>query len=120
MAQTIIVQLIDDLDGSHADETVSFALDGKSYEIELNKKNATALRKALAPYIEQARSAGKTPSPGRTRVSTAARHSGSITKTLYAGLDSEEKERFRAWAQMPAARRIADSRVRAWIESGRP
>ena len=55
MAQQIITQLVDDLDGSEASETVVFALDGKTYEIDLNEKNATKLRKALAPYVDKGR-----------------------------------------------------------------
>lgn len=119
MAQTIVVQLVDDLDGSPADETVSFALDGKAYEIELSKKNAAALRKSLAPYLEGARAAGKAPSPIRSR-SSSRRQSGLGRKTLFSELSAEEKERFRAWAKMPDARRIADARVKEWIDSGRP
>jgi hypothetical protein len=52
-----IVTLTDDLDGSKADRTVHFGYDGVSYEIDLNKKNATALSKALAPFIDAARKA---------------------------------------------------------------
>ena len=58
MAQEVITKLIDDLDGSEAVETVSFALDGESYEIDLNAKNAAALRKALDRYRTSARVAG--------------------------------------------------------------
>lgn len=56
MAQEVITKLIDDLDGSEAAETVSFALDGESYEIDLSTKNAAALRKALDRYTSVARS----------------------------------------------------------------
>ena len=49
MARELIEKLIDDLDGSEATETVTFGLDGTSYEIDLNKKNAAALRKASSP-----------------------------------------------------------------------
>jgi hypothetical protein len=59
-----IVTLTDDLDGSKADRTVAFGYDGVSYEIDLSKKNATALEKALAPYIAAAR---KVPSRGGRR-----------------------------------------------------
>jgi hypothetical protein len=45
---------------------------------------------------------------------------GSKVPTLFSQLDAEEKERFRAWADMPNARRIGDSRVAEWIEAGRP
>lgn len=58
MAQKVNIVLIDDLDGSDADETVSFGLDGKSYEIDLTKKNAAKLRDSLAPYVASARRGG--------------------------------------------------------------
>ena len=60
MAQRVNIVLEDDLDGSEADETVTFALDGVSYEIDLNAKNAAALRDSLAQYVGHARrSAGR-------------------------------------------------------------
>ncbi len=55
MAREVIEKLIDDLDGSDATETVTFGLDGTAYEIDLSKKNAAALRKALEPYLKAAR-----------------------------------------------------------------
>ncbi|MGO1972491.1 MAG: histone-like nucleoid-structuring protein Lsr2 [Propionibacteriaceae bacterium] len=55
MAQRVQIILEDDLDGGNADETVKFALDGTEYEIDLSKKNAAAMRKALAPYTASAR-----------------------------------------------------------------
>ena len=57
MAQRVNIVLEDDLDGSPADETVSFALDGATYEIDLSAANASALRDALAPYVGHARRA---------------------------------------------------------------
>jgi hypothetical protein len=68
MAQKITVALEDDLDGGPADETVRFGLGGTEYEIDLSKKNATAFRRQLAPYIEHARKAGRGQRrrPGRT------------------------------------------------------
>jgi hypothetical protein len=59
MAQRVHVVLEDDLDGSDATQTVSFSLDGASYEIDLNDKNAAALRDALAPYLGHARKANR-------------------------------------------------------------
>ena len=56
MSRRTIVQLEDDLSGGAADESVTFALDGRSFEIDLNEKNAEALREALAPYIAAGRS----------------------------------------------------------------
>ena len=55
MAERVVVTLVDDLDGSAADEKVQFALDGVSYEIDLSEANAVELREALAPYIGVAR-----------------------------------------------------------------
>jgi hypothetical protein len=57
MAQQVHVRLIDDLDGSEAEETVAFAVDGSSYEIDLSKENAAKMRDALAPYVGGARRA---------------------------------------------------------------
>jgi hypothetical protein len=57
MAQQVNIVLVDDIDGSAADETVSFALDGKEYEIDLNAKNAAKLRDAFAPYVGHGRKA---------------------------------------------------------------
>lgn len=57
MAQKVNIVLVDDLDGSEATETVSFALDGTTYEIDLNDDNAAALREALSGYVGHARKA---------------------------------------------------------------
>ena len=74
MAQQTTVTLTDDLDGTKAAETVRFGLDGRSYEIDLNKRNAAALRKVLAEFtvagrkVRGARAASKpaaTPDPVR-------------------------------------------------------
>ena len=62
MARKIVHQLVDDIDGTVLEpgegETVLFAVDGKSYEIDLTEANAAALRDALAPYIAAGRRAG--------------------------------------------------------------
>jgi hypothetical protein len=55
VAQRVHIVLEDDLDGSSADETVTFGLDGATYEIDLSKKNAAKLRDALAGYVGVAR-----------------------------------------------------------------
>jgi hypothetical protein len=59
MAQRVQVLLTDDLDGTDIPagkgETIIFALDGKTYEIDLTTRNSNALRKALAPYLDAAR-----------------------------------------------------------------
>lgn len=58
MAQKIQTLFIDDLDGSEADGTVRFALDGTEYEIDLSAEHAEALREALARYVGAARKIG--------------------------------------------------------------
>ena len=55
MAKETSVSLVDDLDGGKAAETVTFGLDGSSYEIDLSKKNAAALRKALTQFVDHGR-----------------------------------------------------------------
>jgi hypothetical protein len=114
MAKTVIVKLTDDIDGGDADETVQFALDGKAYEVDLSAANASKLRAALKPYIDSGRGGAGV----RTR---NARPSGPAAEiTLYSRLKDDEKRRFRAWANMPTARRISDARVESWVAAGRP
>ena len=69
MAQKTHIVLEDDLDGSTATETVTFGLDGTSYEIDLNDKNAAKLRAALAPYVGHGRKVGSAPRRGRKAAS---------------------------------------------------
>lgn len=75
MAQKVNIVLVDDIDQSDADETVTFGLDGKEYAIDLNAKNARSLRDALAPFVAHGRSAssrGGRRSASRTAASGAA------------------------------------------------
>ena len=99
MAQRTTVVLIDDLDGSEADQTVEFGLDGVTYELDLSEENAAALRDALAEYVSHARrqgraqrSAGSTRSTTRPR-STSPSESGSSTA------EREENRKIRTWAK---------------------
>ena len=59
MAQKVQVTLVDDLDGSSADETLTFGLDGVSYEIDLSKGNAKKFRDSLNAYVGAARRSGR-------------------------------------------------------------
>jgi hypothetical protein len=54
MAKQTTVVITDDLDGTEGASTVSFGLDGQSYEIDLSDKNAEKLRKALKPFLDNA------------------------------------------------------------------
>lgn len=67
VARRVQTFLVDDLDGGEASETVSFALDGVSYEIDLSENNANALRDALSAYVGSARRAGRRAKGGRGR-----------------------------------------------------
>ena len=108
MAQRVITQLVDDIDGKEipdgAGETVAFALDGVSYEIDLSTKNADAFRALLQKHIAVARRVG--------------RKSGSVGKRTQLGPAASE---IRDWARsagmsVPERGRIPGE-VRAAFES---
>jgi hypothetical protein len=71
MAKKTVVVLEDDIDGSEATETLSFALDGSEYEIDLNEGHANELREALARFTNAGRrvSGGRGRSAARTKFS---------------------------------------------------
>lgn len=107
MAQTIVVRLTDDMtdDGTAAEETVSFALDGTSYLIDLSTGNATALRDALAPFLARAR-VDKTAPRGAKRGRSG-------------GLSPDETRAIREWAaqhdiHLAPRGRIPQDVVRQW------
>jgi len=87
MAQQTTVTLTDDLDGGKAAETVSFGIDGHIYEIDLSKKNAAALRKALGDYTASAR---------RVRAGRAAAAKATLARTPSTRVDAKA---VREWAQ---------------------
>ncbi len=98
-----ITTLIDDLDETEAAETVRFALDGTTYEIDLSEKNAAALRDAVAPYTARAKTAG---------------HQRRTRTTLRSAGPSRNAE-IRAWAasadiEVPARGRIPTAVVQAF------
>ena len=68
MAKEVITLLRDDLDGSEATKTVSFAWEGTTYEIDLSDENFGKFSSAVSPYLGAAR---KTPKPRRSRVSAS-------------------------------------------------
>jgi Lsr2 len=87
MAKKVTVSVVDDFDGTaDADETVEFAIDGVSYEIDLSSKNAKSLRDDLGRWIAAARRVG-----GRRKVRSAARARTSGS--------SEESAAVREWAR---------------------
>ena len=78
MAQRTILELVDDLDGGKADETVTFALDGVEFEIDLSADNAARLRDELAEFVGHARRVGgrKQRSAGAPKAAAAATTNG--------------------------------------------
>jgi hypothetical protein len=95
MAQKVTVEMTDDLDGSQADTTVSFAIDGNAYEIDLSKRNAAAMRRTFDRYIEHARKQGR--STRRTRATRDRRHSSDVRAWAKAqGIQVSERGRIPA------------------------
>jgi len=79
MAQKIQVLLVDDIDGSKADESVTFALDGVNYEIDLTSEHATQLRDDFAKWVGSAR---KVSSRGAVRSGRSPRRASSDADTI--------------------------------------
>lgn len=82
VAQRINVVVVDDLDGSEADETVTFGLDGTTYEIDLSTSNATNLRAALSTYIGVARVKRAKRSASAPAGSSTSRRRGTKSKEV--------------------------------------
>ncbi len=80
MAQRVHVVLVDDIDGGDAAETVSFALDGVDYEIDLSEQHAGELREALALYVGHGRRTGGRRRAGQRGGSGAARGGASAAE----------------------------------------
>jgi hypothetical protein len=88
VATKVETVFIDDLDGSKADTTIRFALDGSEYEIDLNAAHADELRTATKQYTEAGR-----------KISTSARRparSGAVHTPASSGPASSE---VRDWAR---------------------
>ncbi len=90
MAQKVTVQLVDDLDGSVAEDisTVTFGVDGVAYEIDLTSGNADKLRDLLADFVGAARRTG-----GRAKRGAAIK--GAVTPAA----GREQTRAIRDWAR---------------------
>jgi len=88
MAKKIVTLLTDDIDGSEADHTIEFSLDGVTYTIDLSDKNAGKLRKVLDPYLAVAARAGR--SNGRV--------TSRNTKAAPVRTNREQNQAIREWA----------------------
>lgn len=92
MAQKVNVQLVDDIDGSVAESTVEFGLDGVHYTIDLSADNAAQLRDAVATYVSHAKRTG-----GRKRRGGKANHSAAAGESSLA--DRRRNQAIREWAR---------------------
>lgn len=101
MASKTVVEVIDDLDGSKAEETVRFALDGTEYEIDLSSAHSKKLRDALQPFVQAGRRVGGKRS-GRPRVA--------------AGRDGKQLKAIRDWAKQHGMQVSDRGRVSAEVQ----
>jgi hypothetical protein len=107
MATQTTVTLVDDLDGSNADEQVEFTVDGKSYAIDLSASNSQKLRDVFAPYISAARRSGGRRRSAAAAVGTAARPT--------ARTDREQNQAIREWAQKKGLKVSERGRISASV-----
>jgi hypothetical protein len=85
LTRVLIERLVDDLDD--ATETLDFSYRGVDYQIDLSAKNARALDKLLAPYLEVSRRRQERPATGRTV--TKAPNSVPVAKAVRAWAKNE-------------------------------
>jgi ribosomal protein S17E len=115
MAVKRTVVLLDDIDGGEAVETVTFALDGVEYTIDLSSKHASELRERIATYVGHARRASSGTKSRRVAIAKApVRHVDPARKEYLA--------KVRAWAaqqghQVAERGRVAESIVQKYEES---
>jgi hypothetical protein len=90
LARKVAVELLDDIDGSEAAETLKFGLDGAHYEIDVNATHADELRRSLAKYILSARRIGR----GGATTARPRRTLGLAVQS-----DRAQNQAIRAWAR---------------------
>src|SRR5436309_179258 len=91
MAQKVIQQFIDDIDGSVAERTFTFAIEGTHYEIDLSHDNIKEFHEAIAWFVDSARKI-KASGAGRRARKTSLGTSGS-------GRSREQTQAVREWAR---------------------
>ncbi len=100
MAQKVNIVLVDDLDGTEATETVTFGLDGTTYEIDLNDANAAALREAMSGYVGHARKVTGGARRGRKAAGSSTSNTKDVREWAKAqGMDVSERGRISADVQ---------------------
>ncbi|MEU8388820.1 Lsr2 family protein [Micromonospora sp. NPDC048843] len=100
MAKRVIHQLVDDLDGGSADETIKFALDGVQYEIDLSAANAAKLRDAFSPYTAHGLKVGRSGVARSSRATHSAASGGSSRGGRTGGVANRDQNKaIRDWAK---------------------
>ena len=89
MAQKVIREFVDDIDGSEAERTFTFAVDGTHYEIDLSSDNIKEFHEAITGFVDSARKV-TTSGPGRRAHKTSANTSGR---------SREQTQAVREWAR---------------------
>jgi pyridoxine/pyridoxamine 5'-phosphate oxidase len=89
MAQRVIQEFIDDIDGSEAERTFTFAVDGTDYEIDLSTQNIKEFHEAIAGFVESARKVKPSGDGRRVRK----------TSTSATGRSRERTQAVREWAR---------------------
>jgi hypothetical protein len=112
MAQKIQTLFVDDIDGSEAEGTVRFGLDGTEYEIDLSADHSNELRKSLETYITSARKADGTRRSARGNSRKAAGNGidTTVIRAWAKGQGIEIKDRGRVPANIVAQYRGATGR----------
>lgn len=116
MATKTQITLIDDTDGTPADETIQFSLDGVTYEIDLTQAHAEALRESFGRFLDAARRTGGRST--RTASTRPAAKPDEVTR--------EDRENMREWARrngwpsLGSRGRVPDEVVQRWNDAGRP
>ncbi len=93
MAKRIVTRLLDDLDGTDADETLTFALDGIAYSIDLNSANGKKVRDFLDPYIQAGTRLGRVGAGAQLQ-----KHRASVESVASIVQVREENAAIRRWA----------------------
>ncbi len=81
MARKVQMILVDDIDGGEAKRTVTFTIDGKNYEIDLNEANLDRLTEAMAPFVDKARRSGGAVRRTSTRKASSGGGDASAVRT---------------------------------------
>ena len=106
MAQKVIREFVDDIDGSEAERTFTFAVDGTDYEIDLSTQNIKEFHEAIAGFVESAR---------KVKASGNSRQARKVS-TRDSGRSREQTQAVREWARQQGHRVNDRGRIPAAIQ----